>query len=84
VAAACDPEASWLAMRGHEASLANDGIRPGISQAGRCDIRPDLAGAISGNRMNGKPVSLGKGNDFVGLHVGRETWQGERRHAHES
>jgi hypothetical protein len=34
--------------------------------------------------MNGKPVSLGKGNDLVGLHVGRETWQGERRHAHES
>jgi hypothetical protein len=75
-------------MRGDKASLANRYIRPGIAQAGRFNIRPDLAGAISGNGMDLKSVSLGKystgkSNDFVGFHVGSKTRQSKCRHAHE-
>ncbi|WP_172804506.1 hypothetical protein [Afipia sp. GAS231] len=83
MATAYDPEASWLAMRGHKASLANRYVRPGIAQAGRFNIRPDLAGAISGNGMDGKPVGFGKSSDFVCFHFGSETRQSERRHTHE-
>ena len=73
MAEACDPAPSWFATRGHEASLANRGIRAGIAQAGRCDVRPDLAGAISGNGMDGKPVGLGERDDFVRFQLREQT-----------
>jgi hypothetical protein len=72
-----------LAACCHQTCFLNRDPRASRAQAGLIEIRPDLVGAISADRIGGRQARFGGGNRFVRLHLRSNHRQGNHGHAEE-